>query len=246
MPYENYWSARINDPKKYDRFTTKKIEGKDMFLTLGWKGDKSEVQAMKFDKDKFKSKADVESYMKSHDHEYMFIESVFDFGTSINETISDQELMAMFRQAKEKQDIYGSEPTMAAAIQKIEKLNKNYKDKYVVQKSNDGYYLIVKLDFAKKSGKPYLVSDGISMPKWIKENKGENMSFANWLHRLNEKKTKDQLIKEIEASKSEYITYGGDGKPVKRKDAIKDIKSMDDDIIGDGDWEECDEHGNVK
>jgi len=59
-------------------------------------------------------------------------------------------------------------------------------------------------------------------------------------------KTKKDLLEEIEASSSDYVTYGdGDlGIPIRREDAIKDIASMEDEQIGEGDWEECDSNGN--
>jgi soluble P-type ATPase len=58
---------------------------------------------------------------------------------------------------------------------------------------------------------------------------------------------KKELLKEIKASKSKYVTYGdGDlGMPILREDAIADIFSMEQDVIGKGTWYECDEHGNV-
>jgi hypothetical protein len=61
-------------------------------------------------------------------------------------------------------------------------------------------------------------------------------------------KTAKELASEVAASKSEYVTYGdGDlGIPVRREDAIADILDMDDDIIGDGTWYECDAEGNIK
>ena len=61
-------------------------------------------------------------------------------------------------------------------------------------------------------------------------------------------KTKKDMIEEIEASRSHYVTYGaGDlGIPIRREDAIRDIATMDDDQIGDGDWEECDSKGGMK
>ena len=60
-------------------------------------------------------------------------------------------------------------------------------------------------------------------------------------------KTKKEMMEEIEASRSDYITYGdGDlGIPIRREDAIRDIASMDDESIGEGDWEECDSTGKV-
>ena len=60
-------------------------------------------------------------------------------------------------------------------------------------------------------------------------------------------KTAKEMAKEIEASSSEYVTYGESdlGTPVKREDAIADILSMDDDMIGPGDWAECDSEGNI-
>jgi len=59
--------------------------------------------------------------------------------------------------------------------------------------------------------------------------------------------TKKELVAEIEASESEYVTYGdGDlGMPIKREDALADIKNMSDDIIGEGDWYECDSEGKI-
>jgi len=58
---------------------------------------------------------------------------------------------------------------------------------------------------------------------------------------------KEDMIKEIEASTSEFVTYGdGDlGIAVSKVDAIQDIKSMDEDSIGDGTWYECDQKGDV-
>jgi len=61
-----------------------------------------------------------------------------------------------------------------------------------------------------------------------------------------EMKTKKDLLEEIEASRSDYITYGdGDlGIPICREAALRDIVSMEEESIGDGDWEECDSNGN--
>ena len=58
---------------------------------------------------------------------------------------------------------------------------------------------------------------------------------------------KEDMIKEIELSTSEFVTYGdGDlGVAVSKVDAIQDIKSMDVDSIGDGTWYECDQKGDV-
>ncbi|MBW2993930.1 hypothetical protein KY315_00745 [Candidatus Woesearchaeota archaeon] len=60
-------------------------------------------------------------------------------------------------------------------------------------------------------------------------------------------KTVAQLLDEIKASKSAYITYGdGDiGVPMKKEDALADIASMEDHQIGEGTWYECDEDGNI-
>ena len=60
-------------------------------------------------------------------------------------------------------------------------------------------------------------------------------------------KTAKQLAAEIQASSSEYVTYGEAdlGIPVKREEAIKDILSMGDDMIGEGKWYECDGDGNI-
>lgn len=60
-------------------------------------------------------------------------------------------------------------------------------------------------------------------------------------------KTSKELAGEIRASTSAYVTYGdGDlGIPVAREEAIMDIDVMDDDLIGDGIWYECNEFGTV-
>jgi hypothetical protein len=63
-------------------------------------------------------------------------------------------------------------------------------------------------------------------------------------------KTKTTLIQELIAAKNagvNFVTYGdGDlGMPVEIDDAIEDIKSMDEDMIGDGTWYACDENGEV-
>lgn len=60
-------------------------------------------------------------------------------------------------------------------------------------------------------------------------------------------KTVKQMVEELKASTSEYVTYGDSdiGTPVKREDAILDIEAMDDEQIGDGTWYECDEDGEL-
>jgi len=60
-------------------------------------------------------------------------------------------------------------------------------------------------------------------------------------------KTARQMAEEIAASTSDYVTYGESdlGIPVLREDAIAEILCMDDEMIGDGTWYECDEHGIV-
>lgn len=60
-------------------------------------------------------------------------------------------------------------------------------------------------------------------------------------------KTAKQMANEIRSSSSEYVTYGSSdlGIPVERLAAIADVESMDDEMIGEGTWYECDENGNV-
>jgi hypothetical protein len=64
-------------------------------------------------------------------------------------------------------------------------------------------------------------------------------------------KTAAQIVEEMQASDSEYVTYGASelGTPVRREDAIADLANfagMEDELIGDGLWYECDEKGNVE
>lgn len=60
-------------------------------------------------------------------------------------------------------------------------------------------------------------------------------------------KTAKELIAEMAASKSEYVTYGDSeiGIPIRREDAMEDILKLDDELIGEGDWYECDSEGNI-
>ena len=60
-------------------------------------------------------------------------------------------------------------------------------------------------------------------------------------------KTKQQLIDEIKASGSDYVTYGESdiGMPVAIADAILDISGMDEEMIGEGTWYPCNEKGEV-
>lgn len=60
---------------------------------------------------------------------------------------------------------------------------------------------------------------------------------------------KQEAIDFLENSTSEYVTYGLEasdlGTPVERKEAIKDISLMDDEIWADGDIYECDKEGYI-
>jgi hypothetical protein len=61
------------------------------------------------------------------------------------------------------------------------------------------------------------------------------------------KKTAKQMADEIRACKSTYVTYGESdlGMAIKKEDAIADIEAMDDDMIEDGIWYECDANGKI-
>jgi hypothetical protein len=52
-------------------------------------------------------------------------------------------------------------------------------------------------------------------------------------------KTAKQLADEIRESKSEFVAYGDLSIRVRREDAITDIESMEDEVIGEGTWIEC-------
>jgi hypothetical protein len=56
-----------------------------------------------------------------------------------------------------------------------------------------------------------------------------------------------KIADDIRASAGEFITYGeGDlGMPIAKKDAIADFEGMDDEVIGDGAWYDCDKFGNI-
>lgn len=63
-------------------------------------------------------------------------------------------------------------------------------------------------------------------------------------------KTVKDMVEELISAKESgvyYVTYGESdiGMPIQIDDAIADISSMDDEIIGEGTWYECDKHGNA-
>ena len=60
-------------------------------------------------------------------------------------------------------------------------------------------------------------------------------------------KSSKEMVDEIKASSSDYVTYGDSdlGMPIKKEDAIRDIESMDDEVIGEGTWYECDKDGGI-
>jgi ABC-type tungstate transport system permease subunit len=55
---------------------------------------------------------------------------------------------------------------------------------------------------------------------------------------------KQEMVEAIQASKSEFVSYGDDGVSVRREDAIRDIQAMDEDAFGNADFYECDSEGN--
>ena len=63
-------------------------------------------------------------------------------------------------------------------------------------------------------------------------------------------KTVNQMVQELQDAINEgvlFVTYGDSdlGIPVEINEAIKDISSMEDEIIGEGTWYACDENGEV-
>lgn len=76
MPYANEHSARVSNPDKYDTFARKTIApGVDVIL--GIKNGKSEVQAYRFDKDKF-TPEQAKKWLKDHDIKYIAFEPAKD------------------------------------------------------------------------------------------------------------------------------------------------------------------------
>lgn len=75
MPYPNEHAARINSPKKYKRM--KRVNdkfGKGIDVIFGFNDkNKSEVQAIRFDKKKF-TPEEAKEWLKDHDKKYMKFE----------------------------------------------------------------------------------------------------------------------------------------------------------------------------
>jgi hypothetical protein len=71
-PYANEHAARMHDPSGYDKFSRKNTTtGVDMII--GWKGNKSEVQAVRFDSQKF-TPEEAKQWMKDHEMKYISFE----------------------------------------------------------------------------------------------------------------------------------------------------------------------------
>jgi hypothetical protein len=64
---------------------------------------------------------------------------------------------------------------------------------------------------------------------------------------MSDTKTVAEMVAELRACDSEYVTYGSSdlGIPVLRVDAIQDILNMEDEQIGPGTWYACDSFGLI-
>lgn len=73
-PYPNEHAARLNDPAKYDEFRREIDAGGDgIDFIYGIKDGKSEIQAIRFDKDKY-TVAEAKDWLKSHEFDYILFE----------------------------------------------------------------------------------------------------------------------------------------------------------------------------
>jgi len=72
MPYPNEHTARVKNPDQYDRFARKEI-APGIDVILGIKNGKSEVQAYRFDKNKF-TPEQAKKWLKDHDVKYIAFE----------------------------------------------------------------------------------------------------------------------------------------------------------------------------
>ncbi len=69
MPYPNEHSARITNPDQYDRLRRKNdVFGQGIHAIYGVKSGKSEVQAIRFDKDRY-TPAEARAWLKKHDYD---------------------------------------------------------------------------------------------------------------------------------------------------------------------------------
>jgi hypothetical protein len=75
MPYTNEHSARIKSPGTFDKFRrVNDAFGSGIHVIYGIKNGKSEVQAIRFDKDKFNA-VDAKKWLSDHDKEYLSFEA---------------------------------------------------------------------------------------------------------------------------------------------------------------------------
>ena len=68
MPYANEHAARLKDPDQYERFTRKNNEGGEgVDFVYGIKEGNTELQAVRFSKEKF-SPEQARAWLKEHNH----------------------------------------------------------------------------------------------------------------------------------------------------------------------------------
>lgn len=74
MPFTNFHSARMHNPDNYDRFSYQNKDSKTgINFVLGWKDGKSEIQAVRFKKNKY-TPAEAKKWMKDNDKKYIKFE----------------------------------------------------------------------------------------------------------------------------------------------------------------------------
>ena len=74
MPYANEHAARVNNPDKYDRIRRQNNKfGAGIHVIWGIKGDKTEIQAIRFDSSKF-TIAEAKAWLKDNDIKYILFE----------------------------------------------------------------------------------------------------------------------------------------------------------------------------
>ena len=95
-PFENEHSCRLEDPSKYDRFARKncfqKHDGKCIDFIFGVKEGKSEVQAMRYNKEVW-TEAEAKSHCKDHDGSFEAAKGVLRESTENIERIINAEIL---------------------------------------------------------------------------------------------------------------------------------------------------------
>ena len=213
MPYPNEHAARITKPEGYDRFTrsdktnTPKsspiwpIVNGGISVILGWKGNKSEIQAFRFPTDKF-TEAQARAWIKDNDVKVISFEPAAEIKKQFNIAKQDEEKRLVYGIVYEPEtvDLHGD----IASAEAIEKAAHNFLPELI--KTNDSGLNIMHDD-------PVNISKAAIVESYIQKEDGklgeQAIKKGAWV--IVTKVFNDQLWADIKAGKFNGYSMEGTG-----------------------------------